>query len=275
MAAYGTHPTIKTRRPRTPSGPPRGSSTTTTRPSPTRRPTRPKFVNSTGAWANTADGRSITGLDDVDLWVGGLAESQNLFGGLLGSTFNYVFETAADRPAERRPLLLPAPHAGPQPAHPARGQLVRRADHAQHGRAEPQGRRVRHRGLRVRAGQPAAERSRQLIADDPTSECDESLSCIRMADGTIRYRQINAADPPGLNAQNTFNGTAERRQGSTAASTTTRSGATRATTASKATTARTWHSAARATTSSPTPPATTSSRAATATTPSTPGRAWT
>ena len=50
------------------------------------------FVNSTGAWANTTDGKSTTGLDDVDLWVGGLAESQNLFGGLLGSTFNYVFE---------------------------------------------------------------------------------------------------------------------------------------------------------------------------------------
>ena len=49
------------------------------------------FMNSTGAWAN--DGTtSITGLDDVDLWVGGLAERTNLFGGLLGSTFNYVFE---------------------------------------------------------------------------------------------------------------------------------------------------------------------------------------
>ena len=33
-----------------------------------------------------------TGLDNVDLWVGGLAEVTNPFGGLLGSTFNYVFE---------------------------------------------------------------------------------------------------------------------------------------------------------------------------------------
>ena len=36
---------------------------------------------------------SITGLDQVDMWIGGLAEKQNLFGGLLGSTFNYIFET--------------------------------------------------------------------------------------------------------------------------------------------------------------------------------------
>src|SRR5262249_28960297 len=32
------------------------------------------------------------GLDNVDFWVGGLAERQAAFGGLLGSTFNYVFE---------------------------------------------------------------------------------------------------------------------------------------------------------------------------------------
>ena len=48
---------------------------------------------STGAWASTPAGVTKTGLDDVDLWVGGLAEVTNLFGGLLGSTFNYVFQT--------------------------------------------------------------------------------------------------------------------------------------------------------------------------------------
>ncbi|HET6530911.1 MAG TPA: peroxidase family protein [Actinoplanes sp.] len=35
---------------------------------------------------------STSGLDNVDLWVGGLAEKQAPFGGLLGSTFNFVFE---------------------------------------------------------------------------------------------------------------------------------------------------------------------------------------
>jgi Ca2+-binding RTX toxin-like protein len=45
------------------------------------------FMNSTGAWNN-----NTTGLNDVDLWMGGLAEKQVIFGGLLGSTFNYVFE---------------------------------------------------------------------------------------------------------------------------------------------------------------------------------------
>ena len=34
----------------------------------------------------------LGGLNDVDLWIGGLAEEINEFGGMLGSTFNFIFE---------------------------------------------------------------------------------------------------------------------------------------------------------------------------------------
>ncbi|UUZ74670.1 hypothetical protein LP414_20240 [Polaromonas sp. P1(28)-13] len=51
------------------------------------------FLNSTGAYANLASGVTITGVDIIDFWIGGLAEEQMPFGGLLGSTFNFVFET--------------------------------------------------------------------------------------------------------------------------------------------------------------------------------------
>ncbi|MDX1722567.1 MAG: peroxidase family protein [Pseudomonas sp.] len=51
------------------------------------------FLNSTGAWASGPDGVTITGLDNVDFWIGGLAEEKMPFGGMLGSTFNFVFET--------------------------------------------------------------------------------------------------------------------------------------------------------------------------------------
>ena len=40
----------------------------------------------------TADDVTTTGVDNIDFWVGGLAEEQMPFGGLLGSTFNFVFE---------------------------------------------------------------------------------------------------------------------------------------------------------------------------------------
>ena len=40
---------------------------------------------------------TLGGLNDVDLWIGGLAEKQMPFGGLLGSTFNFVFETQMEK----------------------------------------------------------------------------------------------------------------------------------------------------------------------------------
>lgn len=60
---------------------------------------RTAFLNSTGAWApagldgvaGNADDRE-TGLNNIDLWIGGLAEKKMPFGGFLGSTFNAVFE---------------------------------------------------------------------------------------------------------------------------------------------------------------------------------------
>ena len=47
-------------------------------------------------WVNAAGGISRTGVEKIDLWVGGLAEKQMVFGGLLGPTFNYVFEKQAE-----------------------------------------------------------------------------------------------------------------------------------------------------------------------------------
>jgi len=51
------------------------------------------FLNATGAYA----GGSLGGLNDVDLWIGGLAEEIMPFGGMLGSTFNFVFEIQMEK----------------------------------------------------------------------------------------------------------------------------------------------------------------------------------
>ncbi len=47
-----------------------------------------EFVEGTGAYASDNGG-----LDNVDFWVGGLAERAMPFGGILGATFGFVFET--------------------------------------------------------------------------------------------------------------------------------------------------------------------------------------
>jgi Ca2+-binding RTX toxin-like protein len=57
---------------------------------------RVAFLNATGAYAPDgaagANDDSRGGLNNVDLWIGGLAEKKMPFGGFLGSTFNAVFE---------------------------------------------------------------------------------------------------------------------------------------------------------------------------------------
>ena len=47
------------------------------------------FLNSTGATWTAA----TSGLNKIDFWIGGLAEQKLEFGGMLGPTFNYVFES--------------------------------------------------------------------------------------------------------------------------------------------------------------------------------------
>jgi Ca2+-binding RTX toxin-like protein len=51
------------------------------------------FLNARGDFA----GGALGGLQNVDLWIGGLAESILPFGGMLGSTFTFVFEAQLER----------------------------------------------------------------------------------------------------------------------------------------------------------------------------------
>lgn len=53
---------------------------------------RTDFLNSSGTWADRESGLNL-----VDFWIGGLAERKMPFGGMLGSTFNFVFETQMEK----------------------------------------------------------------------------------------------------------------------------------------------------------------------------------
>ncbi|TCR61772.1 peroxidase family protein [Bosea sp. BK604] len=89
IAAYGTHSTITSA---TTLEAKRDAATLLVMGGPGAPADRLAFLNGSGAWANDADGVTITGLDRVDFWIGGLAEKKMTFGAMLGSSFTYVFE---------------------------------------------------------------------------------------------------------------------------------------------------------------------------------------
>ncbi len=107
IAAYGTHSTITSYDPDGAGAVVAGSTVArraaaalivandTTNPA--TPPDSLDFIMGNGVWVSGADGVTITGVDAIDLWMGGLAERPQPFGGLLGSTFNYVFETQMER----------------------------------------------------------------------------------------------------------------------------------------------------------------------------------
>src|SRR4029077_16529129 len=96
VAAYGTHPSITSQ---TTLDGKRAAARAIVDPLPTDTPPADAadFMFSTGAWASDANGVTTTGLDNVDLWVGGLAELTKQNGGMLGSPFNYVFQSQLEK----------------------------------------------------------------------------------------------------------------------------------------------------------------------------------
>ncbi len=172
------------------------------------------FMGSTGAtWANVG-GVSQTGVDGIDLWVGGLAENTNPFGGLLGTTFNYVFENQLTNLQNGDRLYYLARTPG----------MNLRAQLEGNSFAELMGRNTTAHSLKADSF-ATADCKFQLgnltwpavpgsfltdsvsVNDDPASECDENRLLLRMPSGQFRYRSINSVDPPGINGQSVYSGT--------------------------------------------------------------------
>ena len=167
------------------------------------------------------------------------------FGGLLGSTFNFVFENADGEAAGRRPLLLPGAHRRPQLPHRAGEQLVRQADHGEHRRHAPAGRRVLDAGAsslevdQTQAVQPASARRHATIRHGRAARACDAARCIR--DNPRRPTGSPTRTTCSTPATTTSCSAAPSRRttSSSPASATTRSTATAATTGSRAATATT------------------------------------
>jgi hypothetical protein len=171
-----------------------------------------RFSNGT-TWGNTAAGVSRTGVDEVDLWVGGLAELTNVFGGLLGSTFNYVFQGTMEnlQDGDRFYYLNRTPGMNLRAALEGNSfsELIQRNTDGTHTlKADAFATADCKFELKNLAGTPAGFGSfGSTVADDGNSDCSENLLLLRKPDGTIQYKQFNSVDPSGINGQGVYNGT--------------------------------------------------------------------
>ncbi|MEV4642363.1 peroxidase family protein [Actinoplanes sp. NPDC049548] len=209
VAAYGKHPSIRTA---TTVKAKRDAARAIVDPQPgdVTPDDAAAFLNATGAWTT-----ATSGLDDVDLWVGGLAETTQPFGGLLGSTFDYVFETqlTALQNGDRLYYLARTPgmNLRTQLEGNSFAELIMRNTTAHTLRADVFSTSDCKFQLGNLAGTPAGYAALgNRVADDPGTDCDEQALLIRMPDGTIKYRARNSVDPSGINGQSVYNGTEDR-----------------------------------------------------------------
>jgi Ca2+-binding RTX toxin-like protein len=163
---------------------------------------------------DTGAGVTTTGVDSIDLWVGGLAEITNVFGGLLGSTFNYVFQTALENLQEGDRFYYlnrtPGMNLRTQLEGNSFAEMVQRnTDGTNTLKADAFATADCKFQLSTLSGTSAGFTAQgATVTDDPaTTDCDENLLLQRRPDGTIFYKTVNSVDPVGINGQGVYNGT--------------------------------------------------------------------
>ena len=224
IAAYGTHPSMRDSGPDgvlgtvddvTTVAAKRAAARAMVAPSPTdvQPADAIQFMFSTGAWASASGGVTTTGVDAVDLWIGGLAEVTNLNGGLLGSTFNYVFQTQLEKlqDGDRFYYLarLPGLNLRTQLEGNSFAELIQRNTSNTHSLKADAFATADCRFELTRLDGTAAGFNAHgpTVADDPATQCNETKLLDRTPDGTIEYQTTNTVNPPGINSQSVYNGT--------------------------------------------------------------------
>jgi Ca2+-binding RTX toxin-like protein len=187
------------------------------------------FMFGTGDWASTPNGESSTtkvGLDSVDLWVGGLAEETQLFGGLLGSTFNYVFQNTLEnlQDGDRFYYLARTPgmNLRTQLEGNSFSELIERNTQNTTALKSDAFATADCKFILANLHTPNTNTvplppdlfppilGPGSVADDAASDCDENqlLQARPEPDGnpTIAYRSRNKVDPVGINGQAVYQG---------------------------------------------------------------------
>ena len=151
------------------------------------------FLNATGIYA----GGSLGGLEDVDFWLGGLAEKLQPFGGMLGSSFAYVFGTQLLQLQNHDRFYYLARTAGlnvlTQLEEQTFGDIVSRNSTATHLPGDV----FSSPAFYFEAGRVGTTGA---IQDDPLTPWNETTLLTRLANGTIRYGGIEHAVMGGTGA---------------------------------------------------------------------------
>jgi Ca2+-binding RTX toxin-like protein len=228
VAAYGKHPSITGA---TTVAAKRAAAKLIVDPAPGTDPTTipadaADFMFSNGSWASAAGGVTITGLDDVDLWVGGLAEVTNLFGGLLGSTFNYVFQTQMEKLQDGDRLYYlnrtPGMNLRTQLEGNSFAELIERNTDGTTGLKADVFATADCKFVLANitgpyngsttlsqtdgSGLTPITGAGSVNDDSTTTDCDENQLLLLQPNGTIQYRAINKIDPSGINGQSVYQG---------------------------------------------------------------------
>jgi hypothetical protein len=155
------------------------------------------FLNATGIYA----GGSLGGLENVDFWIGGLAEKLQPFGGMLGSSFAYVFGTQMLRLQNHDRFYYLSRTAGlnilTQLEEQSFGDIVSRNSTAVHLPGDV----FSTPAYRFEAGRVGTTGA---ILDDPLTAYNEATLLTRLANGTIRYGGIEHVMLGGTAAANSL-----------------------------------------------------------------------
>ncbi|MFZ4566747.1 MAG: peroxidase family protein [Prochlorococcaceae cyanobacterium] len=147
------------------------------------QPDASAFLAASGTYATP----SLGGVEAIDFWIGGLAEKLMPFGGMLGSTFSYVFRTQMERLQNHDRLYYLARTAGlnvlVQLEQQTFSEIIMRNSTARHLPGDA----FSTPTYRFEAGRLGATGA---ILDDPQSAASEPALLQRLPDGTIAYNGI-------------------------------------------------------------------------------------
>lgn len=142
-----------------------------------------RFLKSLGPYS-PVNGRTTTGVDDIDLWIGGLAEKPAVFGGMLGATFNYVFEAQLEDLQDGDRLYYLSRTAGLNLLVQLEGNSFAELIHRN---TDAEGLPADVFSLPRYLFNMAAQTDPNGIVDDPLTVDNERRLLTRRPDGTIRY----------------------------------------------------------------------------------------